>query len=120
MTFKINGVAVATPQTFDVTYSDIDADTSGRNANGTMIRDIIVKNKTKLSIKWPQLSQAQSKVILDASNGDFFTVTYPDPLTNGDVTKTFYAGDRSMGHYSWHPEFNAYAIRDLGFDCIER
>jgi hypothetical protein len=120
MSLKINGTSVKTPASFEVSYADIDADSSGRNANGTMVRDVIVKNKTKLSIKWAQLSVSESKAILLASDGDFFTVEYPDVFTGVQTTKTFYAGDRSAGFYSWNDKFQAYIVKDFGFDCIER
>ena len=42
---KINGVAVATPKTFEVIISDLDGE-SNRNTNGDLIRDrIAVKRK---------------------------------------------------------------------------
>ena len=37
---SINGVAIATPKSFEVTISDLDGE-SNRNANGEMIRDRI-------------------------------------------------------------------------------
>lgn len=38
---QINGVTVKTPKEFSVDISTIDADSSGRNANGEMVRDVI-------------------------------------------------------------------------------
>ena len=46
---QFNGVTVKTPKEFSVSISTIDADSSGRNANGEMVRDVIAQ-KTKLNI----------------------------------------------------------------------
>ena len=46
---QFNGVTVKTPKEFSVSISTIDADSSGRNANGEMVRDVIAQ-KTKRSL----------------------------------------------------------------------
>ena len=47
---SINGVAIATPKSFEVTISDLDGE-SNRNANGEMIRDRIGV-KRKIALEW--------------------------------------------------------------------
>lgn len=94
---KINGVAVATPKSFQVDISDVDGETS-RNAMGNMIRDRIA-TKRKLSCEWPALSMGEMSVLLQAVKNVFFTVEYPDPMEGTNSEKTFYVGDRSMPVY---------------------
>lgn len=91
---KINGVTVATPQTFKVEISDLDGE-SNRNAKGLLIRDRIAV-KRKLECSWPALTNSQASTLLTAVSSVFFTVTYPDPQTGNNQTKTFYVGDRSV------------------------
>ena len=104
---KINGVAIATPSSFEVSIYDIDGETN-RNAKGELIRDRIA-TKRKLKCEWPPLTMAQISAILQATSDVFFTVEYPDPMDGATITKTFYVGDRtapvlkkdSSGNYTW-------------------
>ena len=95
---KINGVAIATPKSFEVTISDLDGETN-RNATGNLIRDRIAI-KRKLSLEWPPLNQAEISSLLNAISTVFFTVTFPDPQL-GIITKTMYTGDRSSPMYCY-------------------
>lgn len=95
---KINGVAIATPKTYEVTVQDLDGETN-RNANGDMIRDRIAV-KRKLNLEWQPLSQSEISTLLTAVSGVFFTVTFPDPQL-GMVTKTMYVGDRTSPAYQY-------------------
>lgn len=94
---KINGVAIATPKTFEVTVNDLDGE-SGRNANGELIRDRIAV-KRKINLEWPALTQAESSNLLNAVSDVFFTVEFPDPQL-GVISKTMYVGDRTTPAYS--------------------
>ena len=94
---KINGVAIATPKTVEVTVSDLDGE-SERNANGQLIRDRIAV-KRKFNLEWPPLTQNESSKLLNAVSDVFFTVTFPDPEL-GIITKTMYVGDRTTPAYS--------------------
>ena len=95
---KINGVAIATPKSFDVTISDLDGETN-RNATGDLIRDRIAI-KRKLSLEWSPLSQEEISPLLNAVSAVFFTVEFPDPQL-GVITKTMYTGDRSSPMYCY-------------------
>ena len=95
---SINGVAIATPKSFEVTISDLDGE-SNRNANGEMIRDRI-GIKRKISLEWPPLTQSEISMLLTAVSSVFFTVTFPDPQ-QGVVTKTMYVGDISAPAYQY-------------------
>lgn len=115
----INGVEVKPPQEFSVTLNTIDADSSGRNANGTMVRDIITQ-KVKIEAKWGPLSSSESSIILKAVKGKFFTINYPDPEEGKQMTKTFYVGDRSAPAYSWNEKFKRVEWSGLSMNFIER
>lgn len=114
----INSTPVKAPKEFAVDLQKIDADSSGRNANGDMVRDIITE-KIKLNCQWGPLSDGEMQVLLNAVAADFFSVTYPDPKS-GIVTKTFYVGDRSAPTYSWHNEFESIKWQGLSMNFIER
>lgn len=115
----INGVEVKPPQEFTVTLNTIDADSSGRNANGTMVRDIITQ-KVKIEAKWGPLSSQESSLILKSVKGKFFTLNYPDPEEGTQMTKTFYVGDRSAPAYSWNEKLQRVEWSNLAMNFIER
>lgn len=95
----INGVAVVAPSSFSVGIQDIDGE-SGRNANGTMVRDRIAR-KRKLDCEWGMLADAEISQLLNAVEPEFFDVTYPDPMLGGQATITAYVGDRTAPAYNW-------------------
>ncbi|HGQ7603805.1 TPA: DUF6711 family protein, partial [Streptococcus pneumoniae] len=94
----INGVAVKPPKYFQVGIQDIDGET-GRNANGDMMRDRIT-TKRKLDCEWGMMTQGELSQLLHAVSSEFFEVSYPDPM-DGQVTKTFYVGDRTAPSYTF-------------------
>lgn len=112
----INGVTVVPPKSFQVGIQDIDGET-GRNANGDMVRDRIT-TKRKLEMEWGMLSNEQCSAILSAVTPVFFTVSYPDPLTGNQVTRTFYVGDRTAPAYTFTEKFKPWS--GLKFNLIER
>ncbi|CAM3218442.1 hypothetical protein GHI93_11590 [Lactococcus hircilactis] len=116
---SINGVIVKNPKTFKVGYQTIDADSSGRNANGEMVRDIITQ-KVKLEIEWGALDDSTASALLKAIKAVFFTVNYPDAETGTQQTKTFYSGDRSLPSYSWNDKFNQIKWGSFSTNFIEK
>lgn len=116
---SIGGSTVKPPKEFSVGLQTIDADTSGRNASGTMIRDIITE-KVKLDMNWGPLSDSEVSNILNKVTNDFFTVTYPDPAVGGMTTKTFYVGDRTIPSYSWNNKFSSMKWQGLSMNFVER
>lgn len=116
---QFDGTTVKTPKEFSVSISDIDADSSGRNANGEMVRDVIAQ-KTKISIKWGPLSDVEISNILQKINKPFFVVVYPDPQIGRQRSKTFYAGDSTMPSYSWNDKFQAMKWENLSINLIEK
>lgn len=96
---KINGVAIPTPSSFQVSVLDISE--AERNASGTMNIDRIA-TKRKIEAEWKQLDNANMSVLLQAVKDVFFTVSYPDPYTGTEQTKTFYVGDRTAPMYNYN------------------
>ena len=97
--FKINGVAIPTPQTTKYTIQDIDSDEgAGRNQQGLMFRDRVAV-KRKLECTWAPMYSAEISTLLDKMTGEFFQLTYPDAHTGNLRTMTCYVGDRSADMY---------------------
>lgn len=114
---EIGGVLVKPPQKLTVGLQTIDADSSGRNANGDMVRNVITK-KVKLDCNWGPLSDNEISTLLQMVDGSSFSVTYPDPK-DGIVTREFYVGDRSAPVYSWNEKFSALKWEGLSMNFVE-
>lgn len=114
---KINGVAIATPKTFEVTVSDLDGE-SERNANGQLIRDRIAI-KRKITLEWPPLTQAESSKLLNAVSDVFFAVEFLDPQL-GIISKTMYVGDRTVPAYFYDEKTKEVKWQGLKMNFIER
>lgn len=87
---------------FTVRLQDVDASSTGRTANGTMIRDRVVGGanaKRKLEIEWPPLRTADASKVLQAVANTFVWVQYPDPYVGNTRTAQFYVGDREAPVY---------------------
>ena len=113
----LNGVSVKAPKSLSVAVQDIDGQ-STRTAAGTMTRDRITV-KRKLECEWGPLSDAQIAAIYNAISPVFVPISYPDPQ-QGQVTKTFYAGDRSSPVYSFNDRFKAYMWQGLSVNFVEQ
>ncbi|MGL9969422.1 DUF6711 family protein [Enterococcus sp. DIV1420a] len=116
---KINGISVRYPKEFAVGLQTIDADSSGRNANGEMVRDVIAE-KTKLTMKWGPLSDSEVSSLLQSVKSSFFQVEYPDPVIGRQRIKVFYVGDRTAPSYSWNSKFEELKWEGLSMDFIEQ
>lgn len=115
-------VALPDPSALTVLLQDIDASTTTRSANGTMLRDRIVGGenaKRKLELAWPALRSEPAKQILQAIKDEFFWVKYPDPYTGEDRVAEFYAGDRSVPMYHYNLSGGILWER-IGFNLIEK
>ncbi len=114
--YKVNGVAMPTPKSFNVTISDLDGD-SNRNINGDLLRDRIA-TKRKLEIEYQPLNSEKLSLVLKAISPVFINVEYPDPLEGRVLTKVMYAGDKSIPMYriiGGVPKWNG-----LKFNLIEK
>jgi hypothetical protein len=114
---SINGVAIATPKSYEATVTDLDGETN-RNANGELIRDRIAV-KRKLNLEWGPLTQAETQTLLSAVSSVFFTVTFPDPQS-GMITKTMYVGDRTAPAYFYDEKAKEVKWQGLKMNFIEK
>jgi hypothetical protein len=90
----INGVTVPTPSDFDVSIRDICKESI--TASGLTVVEKIA-TKRELDLNWNYLSKTDLSILLNAVSSTFFTVAYPDPLTNDIRTGTFKVGERKAG-----------------------
>lgn len=111
----VGGVTLPTPSEYNVGLMDLSK--AERNAVGTMIIERIA-TKRKIELGWAYLTGAQYSQILNAVDPVFFTVTYWDPKQNGNLTGTFYVGDRQAPMMKFNNGVPSW--KDVKFSLIER
>lgn len=112
---SVNGATVPCPSSYVYKLSDISAADAGRTEDTTMDK-MRIGQCVHLELQWDYLTDAEVATVLQAFNGEYFSVTYRDAMRNSWRTSTFYAGDRSA------PLYNSHVGRwtNLSFNIIER
>lgn len=72
--------------------ADVDGPNAGRLMNGDMERDLVA-TKIRFDVTCRPLTGAELARILQAINGEYVTVRYTNPMTNGVTTGTFYSNN---------------------------
>lgn len=111
---SIDSVQISTPSNF--TAGVLDITKAERNANGTLIIEIIA-TKRKLELKYNYLSNSDLSTLFNAISPTTFTVDYPDPVTGAERSGTFYKGDRKSGMIIY--ESGVPKWKDITFNLIE-
>ena len=114
---KVDGKLLKSPSGWTWGLQDVSASDSGRTTDALMHKNRIGQ-KRKLTLEWQGLTPAEASEILKAINPEYFEVEYPDAMENSNLTKTFYAGDRSAPMKIWTINNKVYSL--LSFDIIER
>ena len=112
----INGLGVD-PSVITYGIQDVSAPDAGRDLSGTMQKMTITQKRT-IQLEWWQPDPALTAQILQTVKPEYFNVTYTDPESNTQVTKTFYVGDRSAPVQVWGANTKRYS--KLSFKLIER
>ena len=95
MVFSINGVDITQyilSDGLEWQRNDLDGPNAGRTLAGTMIRDRVAIKAT-WNVKCRPLTGTQLATILQLVRPEFVSVTYTDPETNTDVTKSMYSNN---------------------------
>jgi len=93
--FKINGVAIPTPSTYEYSIEDLSSEETGRTLDGVMHKDVVATKDT-YTCSWKRLSWADTATLMNAIDGKTkVTFTHADPrVSNSFVTGDFYIGQR--------------------------
>lgn len=104
------------PSEMTVSLMDVQAPDSGRDVTGVMHNNVVTK-KWKIELSFFVPSETEVAMLLTAVNTPTFNVTFHDPMTQTDVTKKFYVGDRNIPVYMWQQSKITY--NNLSFNLIE-
>lgn len=114
--FKVNNVDCPCPSKFGWSLQDVSMADSGRTQDALMWKNRVAQ-KEKIQLQWNGIDTAKASQILQMFQPEYFDVTYVSPLTNSQVTKTFYRGDAQAPFYWWLKDG---LHESISFDIIER
>jgi len=100
--FKIDGVRIPTPSTYNFSLEDLSSEQTGRTLDGVMHKDV-VDDKMRFDCTWARLSWDDMSTLLGAINKKTkVRFTYADPRyppdndhPNGFREGDFYVGTRT-------------------------
>ena len=119
MFLVINGTPIPkNPSSYVVTLQDIDGDGTKRSESGVLSRERSRAGVYKVDVGWTALSRSQLKAITDALSGVSASVTFFDPTSSTNPTKTMYASDR-VGTLSACTDEAGPSYWDLSLSLIE-
>lgn len=113
----VNGQPIKTPSVFDWGLNDVSASDAGRTSDALMHKNRVAR-KRKIALAWNSPTKEEAHAILSAFAGEYFTLTYWDPLDGRTETRTFYSGDQDAPVKSWTINNKTYS--QVKFDIIER
>lgn len=96
-----NGTSITVvPSSMKWSLQDVSAADSGRDTTGYMYKNMVTQ-KRKLELEFSGYTWHECSQLLKVINAEYFTVKYPDMLSETLETRTFYAGDRECPVYTW-------------------
>lgn len=117
--FKINYVDIVDPASYAWELEDLSSDDSGRALDGVAWKDV-VRQVTKLYLKFPPLTDTQVSTLLTAVNAaPYFPVTYPDPMSGTSQTDIFYVGNRKTA-MMWKRDMNSGLWSGTEFNFVRQ
>lgn len=115
----IGAAALPNPKEYSVSIMDLDSDGSGRSESGYLKRSRLRAGVYKIEATFI-VSKTQLKTITDALAPVSFSVTFFDPTTSSDPTKTMYAGDKAGTLQSYTSEASPNeSMWELSISLIE-
>lgn len=111
------------PSEMDVILQDIDAASTTRNANGTLIRNRVcggAEAKRKINCTWTGLDMDEASRLMRLIGDTFFDLTYPDTYTGRMRTGKFYVGDRTCKFYKCDGDGANALMSSVTADFIEQ
>ena len=113
--FKINDVDFShLVSGLKVGYETLVSDSTGRNAAGDTVIDVI-NRKVKLYLTLRHTTNQEMDSFLDAISGFVVNVTFLDPRTNALTTVTTYTGTPEPEYYTIQATTTIYKPLNLNF-----
>jgi hypothetical protein len=125
---KIKGVQIPYGNEYDVEFNNIVKGEGRGISTGRAFAEFIA-TKAKISVKFPHLTRAQYKAMLDLlypdlsldPSGYFFSVEYIDPRdSSGTRTSNFYVSPIKSGTFKYNISTEEIEWNNVAFNLIEQ
>jgi hypothetical protein len=113
---KIDGEDMPSPSSFKLPRFDLDSSDTMRNELGVLQRDRVRQGIYKIELEYRGITSEQLQAIEAAIEPATLQVEFPSP--QGAITKTMYAGDRTVEMVRHHSD-NDKIRWNLEFSLIE-
>ena len=120
--FKINNVAIKNPSTIKYTRSALDdGDSTYRDINGILQRNVIRKDVVKLECSWNsgKMTPEEVSTLLTSVNDDFFWLEYYDPYDLEVARREFYVSYKTLEAYRYK-DTDKPVWKTISFNFIAR
>jgi len=102
-----NGTTIKTPSEYDWLYADMSTEETGRSLDATAYKDLVAVKRSMRCTWWMMRDSGDTYTTVNwlstIKAGIFGTLSYPDPSSATNITKTCYTGD---------VECNMYQVKD--------
>ena len=115
--WKVDGVTMPCPSTWQWGLQDVSAGESGRTDDAIMHKNRVAQ-KRKLQVGYNGVTDTVAKTVLQAINPEYINVYYYDLMEGAFQTRVMYVGDRSAPFKWWWD--SKHILESLTFDLIER
>lgn len=115
--WKVDGVTMPCPSSWQWGLQDVSAGESGRTDDALMHKNRVAQ-KRKIQVGYSGVKDTVAKTVLQAINPEYINVYYYDLMEGAFQTRTFYVGDRSAPFKWWWD--GKHILESLSFDLIER
>lgn len=114
--FKINNVSF-TAQSLKQGFESLASENSGRTDDGVMHITWVLRKVRKLEITMPPLTPLEASQLLSMVQGQEYSITYHDALSNADKTINVYTSNSAADCYSGIIKNGLYT--NVAFNAIE-
>ena len=115
--WKVDGMTMPCPSTWQWGLQDVSAGESGRTEDSLMHKNR-VSQKRKIQVGYNGIKDSDAQTVLQAINPEYINVTYYDLMAGQNQTREFYVGDRSAPFKWWFD--GKHILESLTFYLIER
>jgi hypothetical protein len=113
----IDNAPLKDPSAMAFKFCDISQANSGRTQAGKMLKNKVT-DKVTITLKWNQVTPAETADILTKTSPEYMDVTFIDPRKNAQVKKRMYRSDVDTPVQIWTVNNKRYS--QVGFELIEQ
>lgn len=109
-----NGHTLKTPSEYSWALADLSSEETGRALDGKAFKDIVAQKRSFDVTWWSVYDSGDGMTTVQflewVKGGVWGTLSYPDPSSTTNISKTFYTGDVSCTMYQMRGDVAEYRV----------